>query len=209
MKVAVFSESPTDEAAIRILVDGILNAQTQSIGFPIGPRGWPSVRNNHPAVLRYLHSHTDAEALVVVVDLDTSMAHQAAHDLPGGLDLECRLCYLRESIGRIQRRLHPRAGRGPVKTAIGVAMPAIEAWYLCGSDPRATEAACLQGGSAKRGRDFKNELKRLVYGTDRPSLEMGTQRAVEEAQRLVQDLALLESCFQIGFGSLARDVRNW
>ena len=34
MKVAVLSESPADEAAIRILIDGILGRPTQSADMP-------------------------------------------------------------------------------------------------------------------------------------------------------------------------------
>jgi hypothetical protein len=209
MKVAVFSESSADEAAIRILAEGILNQQTQPVAFPLQARGWPSVANELPGVLTRLHYQTDAEVLVVVVDLDTSPPHQLTHDQPGNADTECRLCSLREAIKRVQQRLRPRAGRGPIKTAVGLAMPAIEAWYLCGIDPQATEAACLQGGLSKRGRDFKNELKRKVYGTDRSSLELETQRAEEEARRLTQELDLLEKLFPIGFGALARAVRSW
>ena len=54
-------------------------------------------------------------------------------------------------------------------------------------------------------------LKRDVYGTDRPSLELERRVATEQAQTLVneQKLLLLERLFPIGFGALARDLRGW
>jgi len=73
MKVAIYGESPADEAALRILVDGLLGAPTEAIGFPwLKSRGWPSILQNLPKVLQYLHYQTDAQGLVVVVDSNRS-----------------------------------------------------------------------------------------------------------------------------------------
>jgi hypothetical protein len=210
MKVAVFCESPADEAAVRILVNAVLSQQTESVNFPLRSRGWPSVRDSLPAVLKRLHYSTDAEALVVVVDSDDSVIHQSAHEEPGGQDAECRVCDLRKELFHALGQVTPVAGRDPLKTAIGLAVPAIEAWYLCWTgDPRASEAAWLQGGKATRGRGYKNALKRAVYGTDRPSLTLETQRAEEAARGLANDLSLLESFFPDGFGVLLRSMRDW
>ncbi len=55
----------------------------------------------------------------------------------------------------------------------------------------------------------RHSLKRDVYGTDRPSLELETRRALEAAQLLAQNLPLLERLFPNGFGSLAQAVRGW
>jgi hypothetical protein len=167
------------------------------------------VRGSLSAVLTDLHNRRAAEALAVVVDTDDSPVHQVEHEQPGGLDLECRLCYLREVIERTQARLRPRAGQGPIKTAVGVAVTAIEAWYLCGIDPRVTEAAWIQGLRSKRPPYSRNDLKEAAYGSARPPRSVEVQRGTEAAQRLVQDLSLLERNFRIGFGALARDVRNW
>jgi hypothetical protein len=83
-------------------------------------------------------------------------------------------------------------------------VPAIEAWYLCGIDSQATEAAIRQRlGAALR--EIKLQFKRTVYAAARPSIT----RAVAEATRLAQDLKLLEQLFPNGFGTLARDVRGW
>ena len=39
--------------------------------------------------------------------------------------------------------------------------------------------------------------------------EMSIARATGEASRLIQILDDFERCFPDGFGSLARDIRNW
>src|SRR4051812_24290344 len=108
MKVAVLSESSADEAAIRILVNGILGGQTQEVP-PLSyrSRGWPSVIRVLPAVLKYLHYRTDADAVVVIADSDDSPIHQSAHDQAGGEDAQCRLCQLREVVYLETRRLVP------------------------------------------------------------------------------------------------------
>ncbi|HKQ09214.1 MAG TPA: hypothetical protein VJ464_29090 [Blastocatellia bacterium] len=209
MKLAILSESPADAAAIRILVDALLGEQTERMAFPLlFPPGWPAVLDVLPNVLKHLHYRTNADSLVVVVDSDNSPVHERAHDEPdGALDL-CKVCLLRTAITQTQMRLQPIAGRLPVKTAIGLAVPAIEAWYLCGTDPQATEAALTQRLGATL-REIKLQLKRAVYMTARPPLAMATARAVQEATRLTQNLNLLEQLFPNGFGSLARDVRKW
>jgi hypothetical protein len=207
MKVAIFSESPADEAAIRIFINAALNIETDEIGLPsLQGRGWPGLKTSHQAVMRYLHYQTDAEALVIVADLDDSIIHQIAHEQSS--DRKCRLCYLRESVKETQSKLRARAGFPPLKTALGIALPAIEAWYLCGKESHATEAACIQD-KKKRTPEYKNKLKELVYGTSRPSLQMETQHAIEAAQRLSQDLILLEQNFPLGFGALVQDLRQW
>ena len=209
MKVAILSESAADEAAVRILVEAILNQQTERIDLPLRGRGWPSVRDNLPAVCKHLHYRTDAEALVLVVDADDSSVHQTAHEQPDSADESCRLCNLLATVARIRSSLKPIPGRSPLKMAIGLAVPAIEAWYLCGTDSRGAEAAWLQRQAPTLGRDIRNQLKQAVYQTDRPSLALETERAVKEAQRLAQSLALLEQHFPGGFGTLLRAIKSW
>lgn len=210
MRAAVLSESSADEAAVRILADGLLGRKTQQIvSPPLRTRGWPSALQVVPSLLKHLYYRTDAEAFVLVVDSNRSPVHQNAHDQPGGADQQCRLCRLRESVARVQSQLRPISGRPAIKTAIGLAVPSIEAWYRCGVDPHVNEATWILGLRTGSCSHTRSSLKQDVYGTDRPSLEMETKFAVEAARRLVQDLAQLERLFPNGFGSLARDVRNW
>jgi hypothetical protein len=96
-----------------------------------------------------------------------------------------------------------------LKIAFGLAVPAMEAWYRCGLDSRVNERAWIDGLGGSGCHYATNSLKRAVYGTERPSLEMETARAVEEATRLTQDLARLEADFPRGFGLLAREARAW
>lgn len=212
MRVAVLSESSAAEAALRMLVEGILGRQLQPAALPLlRSRGWPSVLHNLPAVLRHLYYRTDTEALAVVVDADRSPPHAPAHGQSGGAGNGCRLCQLREVVARTQGQLRPVPSRHPpsVQTALGVAVPAIEAWYRCGIAPHASEATLLQRLRVESYTHIKNRLKRDVYGTERPSTVQETQVTRAAAQRLRQDLSALEQLFPNGFGPLANDVRNW
>jgi hypothetical protein len=161
-----------------------------------------------PTVLKQLHYHTDADALAVIVDSDASAAHRLAHVPRDGANQGCRLCQLRLVADEVRYGLTEVPNRLPLKTAFGLAVPALEAWLLCGLDPRAIEATLLQRPDA-RTRTLRIQLKRDVYGTDRPAQAVRMARAVEEARRLVQILDEFERLFPDGFGAFARDIRNW
>ena len=53
------------------------------------------------------------------------------------------------------------------------------------------------------------QLKKLVYGTDRPSLELETDRAEKEARRIIRDIKAIENQFPVGFGLMAQEIRSW
>lgn len=210
MNLAVLSESAADEAAIRVLAQGILGVQTQTIpGPPLRSRGWPSVREVLQIVISHLHYKTDAFGLVVVVDSDGPVVHRPA--TPPPCSLECRLCELRATSVRAQRRLRPVAGRHRLHFAAGLAVPAIEAWYRTGVDPRVSEATWLQGYQSVPPKPpyTKSSLKRDVYGTDRPSQALQAKHAAAEAHRLLRHLDDLVVQFPGGFGSLVSDLRAW
>ena len=210
MKLAVFSESSADEAAVRILTEGVLGRQTTSIsGPPIRARGWPSVRGVLPSLIRHLHYQTDAEGLILVIDSNHSPIHQPAHDVPAGADKDCRFCLVSLTVDQVQSALRSVHGRTAIKIAIGLAVPCIEAWYLCGLDPHVSEAAWARGLVSRQLPYSGKELKRRAYGTDRPSLSLETDRARAEAQRLAHNCEILESNFPNGFGALARRLRTW
>ena len=146
MKVAVLSESPADEAAIRILIDAIIDRQTQLADMPtIRARGVSGVFNILPTVLKHLHYRTDAGALVVVVDSDRTPVHKPEHEQSGGANERCRLCKTRQTLDSVLGQLRPVPGRPQIQVAVGIAVPAIEAWYRCGLDPHVTEAAWITG----------------------------------------------------------------
>ncbi len=206
MKIALLSESPADEAALRILVSGTLGSvQFVSPGFRA--RGWPNVAQLLPAVIRHLHFNTDAGLLAVVADSDDSVVHGPEHERPGYFHPHCRLCQLRAIFRQTTRKLRPARGRERVLRGVGIAVPAIEAWYLCGRDASVNEAAWVTGQKIGRLPYSRAELKWRVYGTDRPSLPHETSCALHEVQRLRADPRRLEYDFP-GFGALARDLRG-
>lgn len=202
MKVCIVSESPADEAAVQILVAGVLGRTIELVPTRIQRVGWSGARNVLPVVLRRLHFGTEADALVVVVDADDSPVHSTTPPC----DAACRLCELRALLGRERARLGARPVGAPVQTAVGLAVPAIEGWYLCGKDPHVSEAVWARKDVR---RPQRRKLKQDVYGTERPSLPVMTARAVEEAKRLAADLEPLLRQVPGGFGALAADVRGW
>ncbi len=212
MKIAVLSESTADEAAILILIEGLLGTKIDPVSLPAPKtRGWRGTLSAVRPALFHLHYRTDAEAIVVTVDSDESPVHHQGHEQPGGGDLDCRLCQLRAIVTDAQRDLRPRQGCGPVKTALGLAVPTVEAWCIAGTDPHVTESAWIQALQSRSFPYSKRDLKERLYGSVKPTLVLETACLVEQAQRLVaqKQLALLESYFPVGFGSLANEVRSW
>ena len=206
MNVALLSESPADEAALRELVTGVLRVRPRFIAPGFRARGWPNVAQLLPAVIRHLHFNTDADALVVTVDADDSVVHGAAHERPGYFHPHCRMCQLRAVHRQTTKKLPPARGRERVLRAVGVAVPAIEAWSLCGRDPAVTEAAWVEG-NARGARPYSRaELKLRVYATERPSLAHEIDCALREVERHRADSRRLEHEFP-GFAALAADLR--
>ncbi len=127
MKIAVVSESPADEAAIKILIDAILQSDTELISAPrLRPHGWSHVLGLLPSIIKHLHYQTDVEGFVVVLDTDESEVHQIAHETSEALATNCRLCQLRLTVLRELQRLRAVPNRSDMKHALGVAVPAIE-----------------------------------------------------------------------------------
>ena len=208
MKVALLSESPADEAVLKILVEAVLEAPPHFVGLGLRARGWPNVRQVLPAVIRHLHFNTDTDALVVSCDSDESIVHTAAHDAPGYFHPHCRMCLLRGVFRRTVKKLPPAHGRTRVLRAVGVAVPALEAWLLCGRDQSVSEEAWTMGQERGQLPFTRAELKWRVYGTDRPSLPHEIRCAHHELERIRRNPRRLEHDFP-GFAALAREVREW
>lgn len=206
MKVALLSESPADETALRVFVGAVLKQPPRFVTPAFRARGWPNVAQLMPAVLRHLHFNTDTDVLVVVVDSDDSVVHTVGHDAPGYYHPHCRMCQLRAVYRQTTKKLPRAHGRDRVIRTVGVAVPAIEAWYLCGRDQTVSEAAWILGQETGRQPYTRALLKQRVYGTDRPSLPQETVCGVREAERQRHDLRRLEHDFP-GFAALAADLR--
>jgi hypothetical protein len=208
MKIAVLSESPADEAAIAVLVEAVLGRPFVRVQPSLRARGWPSVAQVLPSIIRYLHFNTDADGLVVVVDSDDSVVHGRAHEAPDYYHPLCRVCQLRAIFRQTTKKLPPARGRSRVLRGVGVAVPAIEAWYLCGLEDGVNEAAWLAGQEAARPPYTRRELKQRAYGTERPNLQHETEVALREARRHAGDTRRLEHDFP-GFSALAADLKTW
>lgn len=208
MKLAILSESPADEAALRVLIEGVLGEPVQLVQAALRARGWPSVAQVMPAVIRHLHFNTDAVGLAVVVDADDSVVHTDAHEAPGYFHPYCRLCQLRAVFRQTVKKLPPARGRTRLLRGVGVAVPAIESWYLCGRDEGVSEAIWLQGQAENKIPFSRHELKFRVYGTERPSLLHEIDCALVDARRHARDTRRLENDFP-GFRALANDLRLW
>ena len=212
MKVAVLSESPADEAAVRVFIEALLGQPTETPGMPpLRTRGWPRVCEDIPRTLKHLHYRTDANAFVVVVDSDRSPLHAPASQEHCPCDNECRWCLLSRIVDDTLAQLRERTGVPPIKVAIGVAVPQIEAWYLVGQDPGVSEASWSNAVQVGRFPYEGKRLKQLVYSTDRPSLDLETARALEESRRITEEglLPQLVRLFPIGFGALAEAIKKW
>ena len=209
MKIAILSESPADEAALRVLAGYVLGEPFTLVQSTLRARGWPSVEQVLPPIIRHLHFNTDTDGLIVVCDSDDSPVHTPEHDAPGYFHPLCRICRLRAAFRRTVKNLPPAHGRARVLRAVGVCVPAIEAWLLCGRDTSITELAWIDGQVSGQAPYTRRELKWKVYGTDRPSLAHEIKRAVQEVSRHHGDVRRLENDFPNGFGALARDLRTW
>lgn len=207
MKLALLSESPADEAGIRVLAEAVLGEKMQRVQPNLRARGWPNVAQVLPPIVRHLHFRTDADGLIVVVDCDDSTVHTEEHEAEGYFHPHCRLCQLRAVFRRTTKNLPSARGRARVFRCIGLAVPAIEAWYLCGRDESVSEAAWLQGQQNGRPPYSRAELKQRVYGTMRPSLPLAITCAQRETGRHRGDTRRIEADFPGGFGALARDLR--
>lgn len=206
MKIAVVSESPSDEAAIKVLIDAITGSESELASLRTRPGGWSAIFEVLPNIIKALHyGSPDVEALVVVMDSDDSPPHQQSHDRPESEDSECRLCRARTTIRAGLAKTQPLLNRSDLKTAIGLAVPAIEAWYRCGVDPRVGEVAWSRKLSGENIGYDRQSLKLDTYGSYRPN----TASAVEAAKRIAGNLDLLEQLFPNGFGCLLLDVRSW
>lgn len=209
MKIAIVSESSADEAAVKILVDAVVGSETEVVALRTRPNGWPHVLNLLPNIVVRLHYGTNVEALVVVVDSDESPVHENSHEQEQAENPECRLCLLRITLRNALAKVHPLLNRTAMKTALGLAVPAIEAWFRCGIDPHVTE---FEWDRKLRGEILtydKRSLKLSSYGSDPSSNFQRTEIGKQAARRLAINLEQLEQRFPNGFGALLRDLRNW
>jgi len=207
MKVALLSESPADEAVLRVLVDAVLGEPAQVAPAGYRARGWPNVLQVLPAVIRHLHFNTDVDTLVVTCDSDDTPVHTEVHEAPQYYHPQCRMCQLRAAFRQTSKRFPAAHGRLKVRRVVGVAVPALEAWLLCGRDDDVNEAAWVAGQQRGKLPYTRAELKWRVYRTERPTLPHEIECALREVERHRRDLRRLEYDFP-GFAALMRDLKT-
>ena len=211
MKVAILSESSADEAAVKILIDGLLQTETELTPYRVALRsgGWSSVIKNLPRIISAVYYYMDADAIAVVLDSDDTAIHKPEHG--ERVEPQCRLCEIVQIFK--DEQIRPMPGRAMLDAAMGLAVPAIEAWLLCGVNPRVGEASWERWLLNRGKRDYdRKSLKRELYGTERPSIGMETEKMTEAATRLVSEENFPENLTQIfpnGFGYFVEGARSW
>ena len=123
----------------------------------------------------------------------------------------CRYCELRKVVKSALENLNPTQGKENFKVAIGVAVPAIEAWLLCGVNPHATEANWITKQKEKDFSTYNDRkcLKAELYGSEITSSKVRIERSTESAERLAENIEQLEILFPEGFGNMANEIRSW
>ncbi len=147
MKIGYYCESPADQAAMAVFTEGILGEPPEPINMDLEAHSVPAFFSALDGVFRGVHYNSDAEGLVLVVDSNATELHDSAHDKAGADPGSCRLCKIRKSILRAQNQLKPRTDWPKLKVAIGLPVPAIEAWYLAGKEYQV-------GAPARRSRSY-------------------------------------------------------
>jgi hypothetical protein len=209
MKIGFYTESSADQAALAVFAEGIIGGPPEPIHMSLEAHGVIDVLRGLDGVFRGVYYRTDAEGFVVVVDCDDSELHDSTHDASGRSHENRRFCLVGETLAQTRKTLRPVAGRRPIKVAVGLAVPAIEAWYLVGREHQVGEAAWRVGLDAGRPPFTRPKLKELVYGTSIPSVERATECAVKEARRIIGNLKAIEDAFPVGFGLMAKAIRSW
>lgn len=211
MKIAAVSESPADEAAIQILCAGILDCPIDWNSTSFHRGGCDQLLRLLPVIIKQHYFNGDTDGLVVVLDSDKTPVPGIVSDKTS----ETRLDKVWEIIHDTQKALSPLSQvpqrERPLLFGVGLAVPSMEAWLRCGIDPQVSEARWITALAENNLPYNTLRLKRDVYGTERPSLDLETEKMREEAGRIVNDglLPNLEKLFPAGFGSLARDLRKW
>jgi len=152
-------------------------------------------------VIPYLYYKTEAEGLIVLADSNHSIFQ------PEGSNE--RLFQLQRQVENQVSRLKHLSGRPLLRVAVGIAVPAIEAWLLHPQRSGINEEVWRKGLLSKQYPYSKLDLKRHLYGVDRPSINLETMKMTEAATMLCSHLSQLESQFPVGFGSLAQGLRQW
>lgn len=204
MKIAVLAESLADRRAIEVLASAILDREIEFEAIQPRSGGFHAVVSAIGPTLRSLHYRRLADGLIVVVDSDNTPVDPQ--------DADGRVQRIQNGIAQVQANLTSMPDFDPIKTAVGVAAPSLEAWLLFGIDNQCTETSWIV--RMNEGQLSATEIRRLkekLYGTDRPDLVLETERMVGRSTDLIREdrLEALAQAFPYGFGQLLNDLRGW
>jgi hypothetical protein len=157
-------------------------------------------------VIKHLHYRSDVDALVVLADSDDAPLEKA--DETSKLGGRPRLDDLRECVVTTKAGLRGERP-GPLRVAVALAVPALEAWLLHGSYKDVGEAAWFQARSEGRRPYTRAELKQRTYGSQRPGVHDARRIGVEAARSVATRIDTLSQFFPRGFGRFAEEVRSW
>jgi hypothetical protein len=210
MKIAILGESSADEEAVTILVTAILGAPIERPATAsLRARGCTQLITGLPRVITALHFNSDAFGLVLVIESNGKSIHTSDHDAPGKENFDCRFCNARSAAQRTLASLPLRSGLQPLRIAIGLAVPTIEAWLLSRNEAGMTEANWRKSRQEKREPFSRAKLKEMLYGTKSPGIQLETEKICAHMTEIVTDLERFRTAFPGGFGPLYDEIRQW
>lgn len=187
MKLAFCSEDRTDTQVLHALAQRCVSRPIELAQNDIVlPRqgGWQKAVQLAPVVARAVFN-SDAHGAVFVVDADGSPTHES-HD--GVANSECRHCELLRvaDVANVQR--WPRPGLPPLQFVFAVPVQILETWLLLSANrfPHQRQPSTYGSSTTER-----RDLKRALYGSDRPNRTLMLETALPIAQ--AADVAALRS----------------
>ena len=202
MEVAVISESSADESALWEFIARVAPVPVARCPLALQVRrGWPAMRDDVALAARAVVYRSSADAPIVVVDSDSSSVEEG--------NPQNRLEFLHRELR--QALAKPPTGRNRLQFAIGVAIPCIEAWWLAPQQQHwdVSEDNWRRRSEHGTPKFTQADLKRRLYGTDKPSLADETRVMIEAASLAAGHVDLLEKQFAYGFAPLVRAIRAW
>ncbi len=188
MKFAFISESGVDEAALAAFCAARLGREIEHVPCRVRVRrGWPALKHTLGPALRSF-KFTDVGHIVVCADGD-------------GTDP-----YLPDNRRAQLEQIVTQTGMTS-RVVVALAVPIIEAWWLAPKHPELHERGWFDRCTRHPGYE-KLELKRRLYGTDRP-LGPDMLRIMPEAARAAaRHHEQLASRFPLGLGPLLTRLEN-
>ncbi len=212
MKLCVIGESLHDEVILRAVAEAVLSEPIDLVpSLVTRPGGFDAVRKLLPAIVRSVYyRQLDVQGLIVVVDSDFSWL--TAEEVPpesASNQRRPRLPVIHRTLQRALGQLNPVEHRPPLKVAIGLAVPAIEAWLCAADHPQVSEQTWRNGLRAGRCSYTPPGLKTWAYGHDRPSRLEREQAANQFAATVAGGITNLQNRFPLGFGNLIQELERW